>query len=913
MSQTAHQEQGLHAPASEAEEIDGGGVALAGHTIDQEMSEVFALIEQAAAATESSADSLSMGPNTEQEEDEVLAAFYEATALSHPPALTGGDTEAPHIPSDGPTINPTSSNPSIVSPLPTTSPGEPAQGHNTASDLPSTTEHSFVPSQSIIDDFNFEAFLNQTAPPQADPTFDDVFNANMMNHLDVSEYIQQHATPPMDQQPSNVGGTELSNLLAGQPVNPGPLSALHEITSFVQVGDAFISGTLGNDTAETATPAEAPAVDEPEEEIESMPVGDSGDALPSAPGIFGSSTSTAAPSAGGPAATAVDIPVDILQHHTSQSSNLPLGTMFDFWRSISGKNISGYPHISNLADGQNTRAKRPLKITPELMEQEDCDFQGIHWPRYQVTKVQARHVRRMTYRNFLNIEQRSPNLYQRAEDWGTRRFAKNFHAHSNISIVSQTESFFNFRETNTRYIPLWRHYQLRHNVFATGQNAVYHHNGGGGMFDLSSSARSWSVQCYNPQSGSSSTVMSPKQCIRSEESFSPPLTQISSLSASHDVLVVGSVIGVYGLRSLLTSPHDKCTTGTIPSTSANPNHHPDYSDNSTNHVHTFLPRRSSHPVAVFNSNDHYVRTLDIATNTFITSHRFASPVNCSVTSPCSRLRLLVSDDAVPVVADVDSGAVLSTLPGHTDHGFACAWAPDGVTMATGHQDGILQIWDARNLSAAVTRLAAEQSGIRALQFSPLGGGKPVLVAAEQADFVHIIDADTFAQTQVIEYFGELAGVSITPDGNSLFVGNADAGFGGLMEFSRALSSSAVDSFSPVHQRTRLNRDDLNDYMDNIHADELDWPSRMPFSSTLAYWDDRPVPKTFPPSYKPRRKAGPVREEALRQKREEKMQHWRQRQGDWFSEEEVADRLGAPDWRHAASRDLRGMGVERLVV
>ena len=912
MSQTEQQEQILHSTASEAEEIDGGGVTLLGHTIDQDMSEVFALIEQAAAEAEPSNDSLSMGPNPEQQDDEVFAIFHEAAVLSHPPDLTGGNHEAPQMPPHGPTMNPTSSNPSTVSPLPAASPSEPAQGNNPTSDPPATTEHTFVPSHtSLLDDFDFETFLNQTAPPQADPTFDDVFNGNVFNDLDVSEYIQQHATPPVNQQPSNGVGAEPSNLVASQPANPGPLPAFHEIASFVPVSDAYISGTLGNDTAETAAQAEAPAVEEPEEETESMPVGDSGDALPSAPGIFGSSTNTSELSAGGQAATAVDIPVDILQHHNPQSSNLPLGTMFDFWRSISGKNISGYPPISNLADGHHTRAKRPLKITPELMEQEDCDFQGIHWPRYQVTKAQARQVRRMTYKNFLNIEQRSPNLYQCTEDWGTRRFAKNFHAHSNISILSQTERFFDFRETNTRYIPLWRHYQLRHNVFATGQNAVYHHNGGSGMFELSSSARSWSVQCYNPQSGSSSTVMSPKQCIRSEEIFTPPLTQISSLSASHDVLVVGSVIGVYGLRSLLTSPHDKCTTGTIPSTSTTPNHHPDYTDNSTNHVHTFLPRRSSHPVAVFNSNDHYVRTLDIATNTFISSHRFASPVNCSVTSPCSRLRLLVSDDAVPVVADIDSGAVLSKLPGHTDHGFACAWAPDGVTMATGHQDGILQIWDARNLSAAVTRIAVEQSGIRALQFSPLGGGKPVLVAAEQADFVHIIDADTFSQKQVIEYFGELAGVSITPDGNSLFVGNADAGFGGLMEFSRSLSSSAVHFFSP--QRTRLNRDDLNDYMDNIHADELDWPSRMPFSSELAYWDDRPVPKSFPPPYKPQGRGDPVREEALKQKREEKMQNWRQRQGDWFPEEEVAERLGAPDWRHAASRDLRGLGVERLVV
>lgn len=105
-------------------------------------------------------------------------------------------------------------------------------------------------------------------------------------------------------------------------------------------------------------------------------------------------------------------------------------------------------------------------------------------------------------------------------------------------------------------------------------------------------------------------------------------------------------------------------------------------------------------------------------------------------------------------------------------------------MATGAQDGIVQIYDMRQWREPLQTLAAELGGVRALAFSPLGSGPPVLLLAESADFVHVVDAVGFGREQTIDFFGEVAGVSFEPEGRRFWVGVADPDVGGLMEFER---------------------------------------------------------------------------------------------------------------------------------
>ena len=556
---------------------------------------------------------------------------------------------------------------------------------------------------------------------------------------------------------------------------------------------------------------------------ELMVVGDvnSGETLPSEPELFGDLSSVGYQSPGAQMAPYMHHGIHE-QHHHMSLYNFSAESFFSFWRGMWLHSKPGYPQISNLADGDNV-SSRPSKITPKEIQNKDMDMQGIHWSWFGTTKAKAREVRKMTYRNFVNMR---PPVEQRWDDWSTPRYKVNYHSPSAPALPA-TEAYFRFRETNTKHVPTLRHYQLRHNIFATSQNAVYYHRGGAIGFPIdtefySSSDNEWSVECYSPITGNSTPVMT-RQKGRPDASFltsesTSHLGAISTLSASHDILVVGSIYGIYGLRSLLTAPSSPHTVGLIAPIPASP-HSDSNVDKSTNHVHVHLSRQSASPLAIFNSNDHYIRVLDCTTATWLSQHRFHAPVNCSTTSPDARLRLLVCDDATPIIADAESGEILHSLPGHTDHGFSCAWAPDGVTVATGHQDGIVQAFDIRSPRAPIARIPSEQSCVRAMQFSPLGGGKPVLVLAEHGDFVHVVDADTFGSKQTIEFLGDIAGVSMTPDGRSLFVGNCDEAWGGMMEFERAGNVGSPYSWTLPKKRLNAVRADLTDVLDAVYGGE----------------------------------------------------------------------------------------------
>lgn len=76
------------------------------------------------------------------------------------------------------------------------------------------------------------------------------------------------------------------------------------------------------------------------------------------------------------------------------------------------------------------------------------------------------------------------------------------------------------------------------------------------------------------------------------------------------------------------------------------------------------------------------------------------------------------------------------------------------------------------------------AGVRSLRFSPIGSGQRVLVAAEEADFINIIDARTFRSKQTLDIFGEIGGISFANDGQELTVLCCDGVRGGLLQLER---------------------------------------------------------------------------------------------------------------------------------
>lgn len=324
-----------------------------------------------------------------------------------------------------------------------------------------------------------------------------------------------------------------------------------------------------------------------------------------------------------------------------------------------------------------------------------------------------------------------------------------------------TENFFRFRRLDLRKNINLAHFQLRNVLASTSRSQVFYPG-------------QTSVQEYNPMTGKGKTGMKSREI---------PHLQVSTLAADHDTLVAGGFFGEYCFRRLSSDGHNQVHEGTITS------------DNSgiTNHVQLHLSRTSSSPRAAFASNDRGFRVLDIETDKFISETIFRQPVNCSAISPDRRLRVMVGDQTQVLITKAEADGqpeILKMLEGHGDFGFACDWADDGFTVATGFQDKSVKIWDARRWTDAsgqaspVCTLGSEIAGVRTLRFSPLGSGRRVLVAAEEADFVNIYDGRTFQAKQTFDFFGEIGGVSFANEGQDLHVLCCDRARGGLFQLEK---------------------------------------------------------------------------------------------------------------------------------
>lgn len=140
------------------------------------------------------------------------------------------------------------------------------------------------------------------------------------------------------------------------------------------------------------------------------------------------------------------------------------------------------------------------------------------------------------------------------------------------------------------------------------------------------------------------------------------------------------------------------------------------------------------------------------------------------------------------------GVFLQTVhefQGHIDFSFASAWHPDGFTFATGNQDKTCRVWDIRNLSKSVAALRGNLGAIRSIRFTSDGR---FMAMAEPADFVHVFDVGSgYNKQQELDFFGEISGISFSPDTEALFVGVWDRTYGSLLQYNRRRNYSYLDS------------------------------------------------------------------------------------------------------------------------
>ncbi|CAL5335459.1 unnamed protein product [Camellia sinensis] len=438
----------------------------------------------------------------------------------------------------------------------------------------------------------------------------------------------------------------------------------------------------------------------------------------------------------------------------------------------SDSDVDEYDYLNNkMADTSAAQARRGK------------DIQGIPWERLSITREKYRQTRLEQYKNYENIPQSGE---------GSEKECK---------ITKKGGNYYEFRRNSRSVKSTILHFQLRNLVWATSKHDVY-------LMSHFLVVHWSSLTCDKTEVLNVSGHVAP--CEKHPGSLLEGFTQtqVSTLAVKDNLLVAG---GFQGELICKDRPGVCFCTRTT------------YDDNAiTNAVEIYTtPSGAIHFTA--SNNDCGVRDFDMEKFQLSKHFRFPWPVNVeeinthtldskipvgqvgemqenygikeaifhTSQSPDGKLLVIVGDNPEGLLVDSKTGKTVTQLVGHLDFSFASAWHPDGLTFATGNQDKTCRIWDVRNLSKSVAALKGNLGAIRSIRYSSDGR---FMAMAEPADFVHVYDAKGgYEKEQEIDFFGEISGMSFSPDTESLFIGVWDRTYGSLLEFGRRRNYSYLDS------------------------------------------------------------------------------------------------------------------------
>ncbi|XP_077237462.1 putative WD repeat-containing protein C2A9.03 [Tasmannia lanceolata] len=381
------------------------------------------------------------------------------------------------------------------------------------------------------------------------------------------------------------------------------------------------------------------------------------------------------------------------------------------------------------------------------------DIQGIPWERLSITREKYRQTRLEQYKNYENIPQSGEGLEKECKP--TRKGGMYYEFLRNTRAVRSTIL----------------HFQLRNLVWATSKHDVYLMSG--------YSVIHWSALACNK-----SEVLDASGHVAPGEKHPGSLLegftqiQVSTLAVKDKLLVAGGFQGELICKYLDRPGVSFCTRTTC-------------DDNAITNAIEIYDSYSGAVHFMASNNDCGVRDFDMERFQLSKDFHFLWPVNHTSLSPDGKVIVIVGDNPEGILVDSQSGKTVANLVGHSDFSFASAWHPDGRTFATGNQDKTCRIWDARNLSKSVAILKGNLGAIRSIRFTSDG---QFMAMAEPADFVHVYDTrNGYDKQQEIDFFGEISGVSFSPDTESLFIGIWDRTYGSLLQYGRSRNYSYLDS------------------------------------------------------------------------------------------------------------------------
>ncbi|GKV09310.1 hypothetical protein SLEP1_g20830 [Rubroshorea leprosula] len=391
--------------------------------------------------------------------------------------------------------------------------------------------------------------------------------------------------------------------------------------------------------------------------------------------------------------------------------------------------------------------------TSALEARNGKDIQGIPWERLNFTRDKYREMRLRQYKNYENLSLSREEIEK------------------DCLQVEKGKTFYDF-QFNTRLVKSTIvHFQLRNLLSATSKHDVY-------------LMQNYSVMHW------SSMLRRGKEVLNVAKPIVPTLkrpgllsqslsrVQISTMAVKENLMVAGGFHGELICKYINQPGVAFCTKLTS-------------DENAITNTLDIYRNPSWAMRVVAANNDAQVRIFDAENFACLNCFSFDWSVNNTSVSPDGKLFAVLGDSVECLIVDAQSGKVTGSLKGHLDYSFASAWHPDGRILATGNQDTTCRLWDIRNLSESLTVLKGRMGAIRAVKFTSDGR---FLAMAEPADFVHVFDTESgYVNCQEIDMFGEIAGISFSPDTEALFVGVADRTYGSLLEFNRKHYNQYLDS------------------------------------------------------------------------------------------------------------------------
>ncbi|CDP14624.1 unnamed protein product [Coffea canephora] len=382
------------------------------------------------------------------------------------------------------------------------------------------------------------------------------------------------------------------------------------------------------------------------------------------------------------------------------------------------------------------------------------DIQGIPWDRLNITREDYRRTRILQYQNYENVPASGETVDKQCTP---------------IEKGGEYYEFF----YNTRLVkPTILHFQLRNLVWATSKHDVY--------LISNYSILHWSALLHRLSevlNFSGHVVPTEKHPGNLLEGFTQ--TQISTMAVKDSFMVAGGFQGEIVCKRLNKPGVSFCARTT-------------YEDNAITNAVEIYESISGGLNFMASNNDCGIREYNVEKYELINQFQFSWPVNHTSVSPDRRLLAVVGDDLEGLLVDAHNGKTVASVVGHKDYSFATAWHPEGHIFATGNQDKTCRVWDVRDLSKSLAVLKGNMGAVRSLRFSSDG---QFLVVAEPADFVHVYDTKAnYSKQQEIDFFGEISGVSLSPDDESLFIGVWDRTYASLLQYNRRHKYGYLDSF-----------------------------------------------------------------------------------------------------------------------